>query len=471
MPVLCCFMVHCQPLFRKWKSLFVEGPNLRQNLCMSISHGKFDVGIGFALFLLSMPGLKILQIPFYDEDCGILPNENVVEARIANGMVAGNAFPWTVIVASKTPENTRRHGTGALVTPFHVLTAAHLVPNPSEARDLSVLYGSDVVRRMKSVRAIGVRYATDAFRLTDLSNDVVLLLLENSVKSVPTLCVPPARTLYGSNKKGFNASLPNGCGLVDAIEPVQTLVVDGEFAENKFPWTVLVYTKIGRNLISYGTGALITPLHVLTAAHLLLTPGSDVVVLYGSNLIRLMKPVSVTGIRRISSHFKEIEDIMLLLLETELNNISRLCVPSWKTTGNDSLIINLGRDFPKPGDNITIAGFGALSESIPGEGGELPKELMYTTETVLPNAYCEADTEGFDSQTAFCAKSVATGICRGDSGASAMLLVQQRLVAVGIAASSRFCGYSPDRYIRVAVYLEWLHTSINDSPKDFSTPE
>lgn len=62
-----------------------------------------------------------------------------------------------------------------------------------------------------------------------------------------------------------------GCGLVDAIEPVETLVVDGEFAENKFPWTVLVYTKIGRNLISYGTGALITPLHVLTAAHLLLT--------------------------------------------------------------------------------------------------------------------------------------------------------------------------------------------------------
>lgn len=34
---------------------------------MSISHGKFDVGIGFASFLLPMPGLKILQIPFYDE--------------------------------------------------------------------------------------------------------------------------------------------------------------------------------------------------------------------------------------------------------------------------------------------------------------------------------------------------------------------------------------------------------------------
>lgn len=66
---------------------------------------------------------------------------------------------------------------------------------------------------------------------------------------------------------------------------------------------------------------------------------------------------------------------------------------------------------------------------------------------------------------------ILTWPLQGDSGASAMLLVQQRLVAVGIAASSRFCGYSPDRYIRVAVYLEWLHTSINDSPKDFSTPE
>lgn len=60
--------------------------------------------------------------------CGLVPNDSFVESRVVQGRTAGDLFPWTVIVAYIEAGAIHRHGTGALITSFHVLTAAHLVP-------------------------------------------------------------------------------------------------------------------------------------------------------------------------------------------------------------------------------------------------------------------------------------------------------------------------------------------------------
>lgn len=65
------------------------------------------------------------------------------------------------------------------------------------------------------------------------------------------------------------------------------------------------------------------------------------------------------------------------------------------------------------GINITIAGFGATGEKSPGkESFDPPSWLLFTTELVLSDNYCETQITSYDARTDFCAKSPNTGICR-----------------------------------------------------------
>lgn len=60
------------------------------------------------------------------------------------------------------------------------------------------------------------------------------------------------------------------CGIsVEAERIVSTLIVNGVIAEKRFPWTVVITKEGHEKPMSFGTGALVTPLHVLTATHLL----------------------------------------------------------------------------------------------------------------------------------------------------------------------------------------------------------
>ncbi|OQR66477.1 chymotrypsinogen 1-like [Tropilaelaps mercedesae] len=180
-------------------------------------------------------------------------------------------------------------------------------------------------------------------------------------------------------------------------------IVNGSVAATMFPWTVMVIKTSYGEVQSFGTGALVTPLHVITAAHLLQMPGEKVAIKYGSNVVEKMKIAPAVGVRTISNRFRIEEDIALLLLETPLSSVRRLCVPPLDSGDPDKI--------PPEGKPIVIAGFGAIEESAPGEGGFTPRQLMYTNEIVLPDNHCD-DYEGVLISKTFCAKARGTGICR-----------------------------------------------------------
>lgn len=61
-------------------------------------------------------------------DCGISSESAIkVEAQNVNSAIAYHRFPWTVLIVKDTDGIMMSFGTGALVTPLHVLTATHLL--------------------------------------------------------------------------------------------------------------------------------------------------------------------------------------------------------------------------------------------------------------------------------------------------------------------------------------------------------
>lgn len=42
-----------------------------------------------------------------------------------------------------------------------------------------------------------------------------------------------------------------------------------------------------------------------------------------------------------------------------------------------------------------------------------------------------------------------------------------RMMAIGVAASTQFCGHSPDRFVKLEAYLTWLQESVEQSPANF----
>ncbi|OQR74159.1 hypothetical protein BIW11_03460 [Tropilaelaps mercedesae] len=59
---------------------------------------------------------------------------------------------------------------------------------------------------MKTVRVIGLRYIDGTLSTRMLNDDIMLVLLEEALRDIPTLCVPPYTHL--TNRTDANRDLP-----------------------------------------------------------------------------------------------------------------------------------------------------------------------------------------------------------------------------------------------------------------------
>lgn len=167
------------------------------------------------------------QLPGCQTTCGRPARSLPAQVkRIVGGRAAGpGLFPWQVLLSvedqSRVPED-RWFGSGALLTPRWVLTAAHVLL--SQRRDASVVpvapehvhvsLGLHDARDRSSVTAVPVERVVlhPNFQPNNYNNDIALLRLSQEValsKLVRTVCLPPPQP-----QEAPPSPLPDSLGVV-----------------------------------------------------------------------------------------------------------------------------------------------------------------------------------------------------------------------------------------------------------------
>jgi hypothetical protein len=157
-----------------------------------------------------------------------------------------------------------------------------------------------------------------------------------------------------------------GCGC-SKTNAVLNKIVGGELAINSsWGWAVSLQKGVNRHFCG---GAIISPLHVITAAHCVDDPVGllrDMSVVVGIDILSQSSSstAQVRSVTRIISHPQynedsKVNDIAVLLLNQPLNisnekGTARLCVPYVIPT-------DTANNYPIPGSSLVAIGWGVLS--------------------------------------------------------------------------------------------------------------
>ena len=244
---------------------------------------------------------------------------------------------------------------------------------------------------------------------------------------------------------------------------------------HSFPW--LVSLREFNDVYLYDhfcAGILITPSHVLTAAHCVSKLNSRnllaILGLHQRNDVSLYAKRNTYAVSGITVHENyrrstNENDIALITLErpAELNeNVSIICLPSPGGFQNfDSLSHKV----------FSVAGWGLNEFDVPSV------DLKQTKMQILNanESQCTNNMNDHNRNLVYCARSLNSeaNICSGDSGGPLTLLEDGQSTLIGIASyvtayklkasdTKVYCSpTTPSFYTRVSLYIDWIIQNLN----------
>lgn len=269
--------------------------------------------------------------------------------------------------------------------------------------------------------------------------------------------------MEGPRIANYPRFLPSGCGQTNVS--VSRIVGGRESEPGAWPWMAAIYINSGGVNSAACGGALVTPRHVVTAAHCVVVghratnlPASSFTVRLGDhNLVRSDDPVTpvevpVAKVERhadfVARTFKN--DVAVLTLErpvTFTKFVRPVCLPY----GDDFATRDLN------GYHAFVTGWGTTAFN--GESSDVLKEAQikiwdeetcktaFKKEVPISKVYlCAGDGNGRQDS------------CQGDSGGPLVLPDDGRFFLIGVVSFGKRCataGY-PGVYTRLTEFLPWL---------------
>ncbi|CAF1353672.1 unnamed protein product [Adineta steineri] len=249
---------------------------------------------------------------------------------------------------------------------------------------------------------------------------------------------------------------------------VLTKIVGGENAASQ-TWGWMASLRYSSTNSHFCGGSIISPLHILTAAHCTigLSSPSAVNVYVGS--IYLSDTVQTRGVSYIHIHpnystTTYVNDLSILKLSSPLTidqtNVAIVCLP------NVSSIILASQEYPAPNTSLIAIGWGYLTE-----GGDSVSQILQqvTIQAIAANSiYCK-NVQPADSSVQMCAGTMPNGgkdTCQGDSGGPLLMFTSDNVwQVVGITSNGVGCARPdlPGIYTRVAAFQVWINDTMNDA--------
>ncbi|CAF1095147.1 unnamed protein product [Rotaria sordida] len=265
-----------------------------------------------------------------------------------------------------------------------------------------------------------------------------------------------------------NRTAECGCSKTDAVV---NKIVGGESAvDSSWGWAISLQKNNGH----FCGGAIVSPLHIITAAHCV-TNSTDIIrnaVVVTAIDILSQSTSSTAQVRSIVSVFShpnynddsKVNDIAVLRLDRPLTisyegGTARLCVPR-------VVPMNMSNKYPVSDSSLVAIGWGVLASG----STSIPSNLhlqQVTLQAMSSNHRMCVDTS--NNQVQFCAAVIGGGkdTCQGDSGGPLMYFESKtrQWVLAGVTSFGRGCGL-PDYagvYARTSAYYDWLRSVVNDN--------
>jgi len=260
---------------------------------------------------------------------------------------------------------------------------------------------------------------------------------------------------------GRGGYLPDLQHIKSTPPPITKYIVNGDIVSpNSHPYMVALFL----DTIHFCGGSLVTPRHVITAAHCVAPLSSSkrrrLRVKLGKHDVSNENEQGVET-RKVSKYHihpdfkpfpKFYNDIAVLKLKHDVPysfNILPTCITS--ETGLDMT-----------GMTATVLGWGRISD-----GGPRSRYLRSVDVDIWSRDTCQNAYSGIAEvrQEMMCASKLNKDSCSGDSGGPTMLCRSGHCVQVGVASWGVLCADNkyPGVYTRIDVFRDWLKRVVNNS--------
>lgn len=198
------------------------------------------------------------------------------------------------------------------------------------------------------------------------------------------------------------------------------------------------------------TGVIISPYHVLTSGNCACKPEDKN---YKSRTVYTgsaykTKGGQITEISEVICHEKFAandpkNDVAILVLKEKLNEATQY--------------VPISQDAPKPHQWGTLAGWGITTRDYMKK---LPEESRVAKIEISDKELCENLYKFKSSDEIFCAGGGEVGLGGGDAGAP--LIINDQLVGIGLMGFYGSDNTSPDLYLSVPYYKNWIYQYIGE---------